>query len=152
MLIEVNHKVHAIPPEWREERLLDFLREYLGLTGSKFGCGAGLCGACTVTVDGVAQRSCSLNVQSVVGAEVKTIEGLSADSQVAHALQQAWMDIAVPQCGYCQAGQIMNAAALLEENPHPTDEEIEHAMDGNLCRCGTYNRIRSAIKDVAGRS
>lgn len=152
MLIDINHEAHPVPPEWQGERLLDYLRDYLGLTGSKFGCGAGLCGACTVIVDGTAQRSCTLRVESLVGGKVQTIEGLASNAGKLHALQQAWIDHAVPQCGYCQAGQMMTAAALLKNNPNPTDEEIDEAMTGNLCRCGTYNRIRSAIKDVSGRS
>ena len=152
MLIDINNETHSVPPEWQGERLLDYLRDHLDLTGSKFGCGAGLCGACTVIVDGAARRSCTLSVESIVGGKVQTIEGLKSETGKLHALQQAWIDHAVPQCGYCQAGQIMTAAAFLKKNPNPTDEEIDDAMTGNLCRCGTYNRIRSAIKDISGRS
>ena len=127
--------------------LLWVLRDVLAMNGTKFGCGMGLCGACTVHVDGVATRSCSLPIALVAGRRVTTIEGLSADAE--HPLQQAWMAENVPQCGYCQSGQIMSAAALLANNPHPNDEDIDSAMSGNLCRCGTYGRIRKAIKRAA---
>jgi len=128
--------------------LLWFLRDELGLTGTKYGCGMGLCGACTVHVNGEAVRSCSTPMKSLAGKRVTTIEGLSATA--AHPVQQAWEQHNVPQCGYCQAGQIMQAAALLAKTPKPTDAQIENAMDGNLCRCGTYLRIRAAIKTAAG--
>ena len=124
--------------------LLWVLRENLGLTGTKFGCGLGQCGACTVHVDGVATRSCITTVQQAAGKKVTTIEGLSADSS--HPLQKAWVAEQVPQCGYCQSGQIMQAAALLKATPHPTDAEINAAMNGNLCRCMAYVRIKQAIK------
>ncbi|WP_044560287.1 (2Fe-2S)-binding protein [Azospirillum sp. B4] len=127
--------------------LLWVLREELGLTGTKFGCGAALCGACTVHVDGVAVRSCSLPVEGAVGMPITTIEGLSADRS--HPLQAAWIAEQVPQCGYCQSGMIMAAAALLREKSQPTDAEIDEAMT-NLCRCGTYVRVRRAIKRAAG--
>jgi aerobic-type carbon monoxide dehydrogenase small subunit (CoxS/CutS family) len=127
--------------------LLWVLRENLGLTGTKFGCGLGQCGACTVHVDGVATRACLTTAQSAVGKKVTTIEGLSPDSS--HALQKAWVAEQVPQCGYCQSGQIMSAAALLAKTPKPTDAQIDTAMTGNICRCGTYQRIHSAIQRAA---
>jgi isoquinoline 1-oxidoreductase alpha subunit len=127
--------------------LLWVLRDVLNLTGSKFGCGMGLCGACTVLVGGRAVRSCMMKVGAIDGQPVTTIEGLSPDGL--HPVQVAWEALDVPQCGYCQAGQIMSAAALLERTPHPTDAEIDTAMSGNLCRCGTYTRIRQAIHEAA---
>lgn len=129
--------------------LLWALRDHLGLVGTKYGCGKGLCGACTVHINGAAIRSCSMPVSAVSGQSVTTIEGLASDHQNLHPLQEAWMELDVPQCGYCQAGQIMNAASLLQSNPHPSDEEIDNAMSGNLCRCGTYTRIRAAIHTAA---
>lgn len=123
--------------------LLWVIRDLLSLKGTKFGCGQALCGACTVHVDGVAMRSCSLPVSAVGDRKITTIEGLSANGD--HPLQKAWQEHVVPQCGYCQTGQLMNAAALLKENPSPSETEIEEAMAGNLCRCGTYNRIKDAI-------
>ncbi len=124
--------------------LLWVLRDELEMCGTKYGCGMGQCGACTVHQDGEPIRSCLTPVGSVAGKKITTIEGLSPEG--AHALQKAWMEIDVPQCGYCQAGQLMSAAALLAKKPNPTDAEIENAMDGNLCRCGTYIRIKKAIK------
>jgi isoquinoline 1-oxidoreductase subunit alpha len=130
-----------------ETPLLWVLRDALQLTGTKFGCGAGLCGACTVHVDGAAVRSCSTPVSQVVGKTVMTIEGLGANGL--HPVQQAWIAEEVPQCGYCQVGQIMAAAALLAKTPNPTDDEITKGMNGNICRCGTYERIRMAIHRAA---
>ena len=127
--------------------LLWVVRDFLGLTGTKFGCGRGLCGACTVHLDGVAIRSCSVPVSAVAGKPITTIEGLSPDGQ--HPLQRAWEEGDVPQCGYCQAGQLMQAASLLREKPKPTDAEITEAMSGNLCRCGTYQRIHRAIRKAS---
>jgi isoquinoline 1-oxidoreductase alpha subunit len=127
--------------------LLWALRDVVGLTGTKFGCGRALCGACTVHLDGHAVRSCVTPVSAAAGRQVTTIEGLSPDGR--HPLQVAWLDLRVPQCGYCQAGQIMQAAALLKDNPKPDDAAIDAAMAGNLCRCGTYVRIREAIKRAA---
>lgn len=124
--------------------LLWVLRDELDLCGTKFGCGAGQCGACTVHQDGVAIRSCLTPVSAVAGKKITTIEGLSPEG--AHALQKAWIETDVPQCGYCQAGQLMTAAALLAKNPNPSDAEIENALDGNLCRCGTYMRIKKAVR------
>lgn len=144
----LNGTPQSIPEGWRDEPLLYLLRAHLGMVGAKFGCGVGLCGACTVIVNGVATRSCITPSESLDGAEVRTIEGLAEDNTL-HPVQQAWLDLSVPQCGYCQSGQIMTAVALLEEIPNPTDEEIDAAMDGNLCRCGTYNRIRAAIHRAA---
>ena len=127
--------------------MLWVLRDHLDLVGTKFGCGIAQCGACTVHLGGVAVRSCSVPVSAVGEQEITTIEGLSEAGD--HPLQEAWVEHDVPQCGYCQAGQIMNAAAFLKQNPNPSDQEIENAMNGNICRCGTYIRIRAAIKDAA---
>lgn len=127
--------------------MLWVLRDQLGLVGTKYGCGVAMCGACTIHLGGVAVRSCQLPVSQVGRQAITTIEGLSEQGD--HPVQQAWLEHDVPQCGYCQAGQIMNAAAFLEANPSPTDEEIEAAMNGNICRCGTYTRIKAAIKTAA---
>jgi aerobic-type carbon monoxide dehydrogenase small subunit (CoxS/CutS family) len=127
--------------------LLWVLRDHLNLQGTKFGCGMAMCGACTIHLDDVATRSCVLPVSSVVDKEITTIEGLSEKGD--HPVQKAWLEIDVPQCGYCQAGQIMSAAALLKSNPKPSDEEIEAAMNGNICRCATYVRIKQAIKTAS---
>jgi isoquinoline 1-oxidoreductase subunit alpha len=127
--------------------LLWVLRDTLGLTGTKFGCGVALCGACTVHLEGAAVRSCVTPVSAARGRKVTTIEGLSPDSR--HPVQQAWIELDVPQCGYCQSGQIMTAAALLAQTPQPSDAEIDAAMSGNICRCGTYQRIRAAIHRAA---
>jgi len=128
--------------------LLWVLRDHLNLKGAKYGCGIGVCGACTVLIDGRPVRSCMTHAGSVAGQQITTIEGLSPEGQ--HAVQKAWGEVDVAQCGYCQSGQILAAAALLDRNPHPTDAEIDTAMNGNLCRCGTYPRIREAIHHAAG--
>ncbi|MDR6944795.1 (2Fe-2S)-binding protein [Mucilaginibacter pocheonensis] len=138
-----NHHIDADP----NMPLLWAIRDILGLTGTKFGCGVAQCGACTVHLNGEAVRSCVTKVSRAAGQQVTTIEGLSLSSD--HPLQLAWQEADVPQCGYCQSGQIMSAAVLLKENPNPTDEDIDNAMSGNICRCGTYIRIRSAIHQAA---
>ncbi|MGC2170884.1 MAG: (2Fe-2S)-binding protein [Candidatus Sulfotelmatobacter sp.] len=140
LLVNGSERTVSVQPE---TPLLWVLRDTLQLTGTKFGCGAGLCGACTVHMEGAAIRSCSMPVSQVAGKHITTIEGLGANGL--HVLQQAWITEEVPQCGYCQTGQIMTAAALLAKTPNPSDEQITHAMNGNLCRCGTYERIRKAI-------
>ena len=131
--------------------LLWALRDQIGLTGTKFGCGMALCGACTVHIDGEPGRACITPISALAGKKITTIEGLEAD-KVGRAVQAAWIDMGVPQCGYCQAGQVMSATALLKKKPNPTDTDIDDAMAGNICRCGTYARIRAAIKQAAGRS
>jgi isoquinoline 1-oxidoreductase alpha subunit len=144
--ITVNNQMVIIDAE-PDTPLLWVLRDHLGMTGTKYGCGMALCGACTVHIDGAATRSCVLPLSAVAGKSITTIEGLSADRS--HAVQKAWLEIDVPQCGYCQSGQIMSAAALLEANPKPNDADIDAAMSGNICRCGTYPRIRRAIHRAA---
>jgi isoquinoline 1-oxidoreductase subunit alpha len=146
MRLTVNGTEHTVDVR-PDMPLLWALRDVLNLTGAKFGCGMGLCGACTVHLDGVAIRSCSTSMAEAAGKQVTTIEGLSADS--GHPLQRAWLAEHVSQCGYCQAGQIMQAAAFLASNPNPSAAEIDTAMAGNLCRCGTYQRIRQAIQQAA---
>jgi isoquinoline 1-oxidoreductase alpha subunit len=131
-----------------EMPLLWVVRDLLGLTGTKYGCGEALCGACVVHLDGEAVRSCVTPIRRAAGRNVTTIEGLSADGS--HPLQKAWVELGVPQCGYCQAGQIMSAAALLAKRPRPTNEEIDQSLAGNICRCGTYTRIRAAVRVAAG--
>ena len=144
--LNINGKTQAVDVE-PDTPLLWALRGTLGLVGSKYGCGLGQCGACTVHVDGVAARSCVLPVSSLVGKKVTTIEGLDANAR--HPLQQAWQELDVPQCGYCQAGQIMTACHLLKQHPKPSDAQIDEAMAGNLCRCATYTRIRAGIHRAA---
>lgn len=145
--LRVNGSEHKVTVS-ADTPLLWVLRDTLQMTGTKFGCGAGLCGACTVHVDGSAMRSCSTPISQAAGKNITTIEGLSADGL--HVLQQAWIAEDVPQCGYCQPGQIMSAAALLAKTAQPTDDQITQAMSGNICRCGTYDRIRRAIHRAAG--
>ncbi len=144
--ITVNGKTHSVEA-MADMPLLWVLRDLVGLTGTKFGCGKGLCGSCTVHLNGSAVRSCSTPISAAAGQKVKTIEGLSADGS--HPLQLAWDELNVSQCGYCQAGQIMNAAAWLSKNPNPSPEDIDKLQAGNLCRCGTYTRIRAAIQRAA---
>jgi isoquinoline 1-oxidoreductase alpha subunit len=150
-VFEVNGKRVELPERLRDASLLDVIRDHVGLPGTKYGCGLGLCGACTVHIDGQAVRSCQIRAGGVEGRSVTTIEGLAPDGEDGrlHPVQEAWIAESVPQCGYCQAGQIMAAAALLAVDPEPSDETIRRAMDGNLCRCGTYSRIRRAIRRVA---
>ena len=144
----INGKTASVEAE-PDTPLLWVVRDHLGLTGTKFGCGMALCGACTVHLDGAPTRSCQTPLSAAVGKKITTIEGVGA-TPVGKAVQNAWMAVGVPQCGYCQAGQIMSATALLASNPKPSDADIDGAMSGNLCRCGTYTRIRSAIKVAAG--
>ena len=148
MRLSVNGKDIEIDAD-PEMPLLWALRDLAGITGPKFGCGIAACGACTVVIDGQPIRSCVLPVSAIGDTPVTTIEGLSENGD--HPLQKAWLEIDVPQCGYCQAGQIMSAAALLKSNPHPSDEAIDAAMMGNICRCGTYTRIKKAIKTAAAK-
>lgn len=147
LTLTINGQEHSFdgPPDMP---LLWYLRDTLGYTGTKFGCGMALCGACTVHLEGAAVRACVTPVVAAAGKHVTTIEGLSPDGS--HPVQQAWMKLNVAQCGYCQAGQIMQASSLLKSNPHPSDADIDAAMSGNICRCGTYTRIRDAIKLAAG--
>lgn len=152
MQLTINGKTHPVPAGWEQEPLLWILRETAGLVGTRFGCGVGLCGACTVLVDGEAARACLLTVEALQGRAITTIEGLAAADGTLHPVQQAWITHNVPQCGYCQSGQIMGAVALLRATPRPDDAQIDAAMDGHLCRCGTQRRIRSAIHHAAGNT
>ncbi|NSY99659.1 (2Fe-2S)-binding protein [Agrobacterium tumefaciens] len=142
--IQINGQPHSVDVDG-DTPLLWVIRDVLGMTGTKFGCGQALCGACTVHVDGVATRSCITPIDSVADSQITTIEALETLTH-GKALQDAWIELEVPQCGYCQSGQLMSAAALLADIPEPTDEDIDSAMSGNVCRCGTYQRIRAAIK------
>jgi isoquinoline 1-oxidoreductase alpha subunit len=144
--IKINGRDHTVDVDG-DTPLLWVLRDVIGMTGTKFGCGAGLCGACTVQIDGNATRSCITTIDSVGSAAVTTIEAVG-DTPAGKAIQKAWLDLQVVQCGYCQSGQIMSASALLASNAHPSDADIDGAMAGNVCRCGTYPRIRSAIKQA----
>jgi isoquinoline 1-oxidoreductase subunit alpha len=147
IVLDINGATHSVEVE-PETPLLWVLRDTIGLTGTKFGCGIGQCGACTVHINEQATRSCVLAASAAVGRKITTIEGLSRNGH-AHPVQTAWIEVGVPQCGYCQSGQIMAAAALLAKRSRPTDEEIDSAMSGNLCRCGTYLRIRQGIHRAA---
>jgi aerobic-type carbon monoxide dehydrogenase small subunit (CoxS/CutS family) len=148
--LKINGKERVIEASLADDTpLLWVLRDHLGLVGTKYGCGGGFCGACTVQINGAATRSCQLRAIDTASMEITTIEGLSNTDGKLHALQQAWIEHDVPQCGYCQAGQLMSAAALLKEKPRPTDADIDAAMSGNLCRCGTYQRLRAAIHSAA---
>lgn len=151
MKLTVNGAQYTVAPDWQEETLLTVLREQLGLFGSRFSCGSGQCGACVVHLDAVPTNSCVMPVSAAADKDILTIEGLASDDGTLHPVQQAWLDETVPQCGYCQSGQIMQAVALLKETPDPNDDDIDAAMSGNLCRCGTYDRIRKAIKTAAQR-
>lgn len=144
--LKVNKKSYTVDVD-PNTPVLWVLRDHLNLVGTKFGCGIAQCGACTIHMDGAAIRSCSLPVSSVADSEITTIEGISENGD--HPVQKAWLEHDVPQCGYCQAGQIMSAVALLNENPLPSDQEIENAMNGNICRCGTYLRIKAAVKTAS---
>ncbi len=144
MKIRINSLERDVPTEWADATLLTVLRDYFLLTGTKFGCGIGICGACTVHVDGQAVRSCVVSVRTVKNKQITTIEGLSEAAEL-HPVQRAWKVCSVPQCGYCQSGQIMTAAAFLERNDDPTVEEVVTAMNGNLCRCGTYARVQKGV-------
>ncbi len=146
LIINGSRRQIDLPPD---TPLLWALRDHVGLTGTKFGCGISACGACTVHVDGQPFRACVTPISKVDGKNIVTIEAM-ADDEIGSKVQQAWLDIKVPQCGYCQPGQIMSATALLKQNPTPSDADIDKAMSGNLCRCGTYPRIRAAIKQAAG--
>jgi isoquinoline 1-oxidoreductase alpha subunit len=145
--IQVNGITHSVDVDG-DTPLLWVLRDVLGMTGTKFGCGMALCGACTVHIDGVATRSCITSIDSIGGSQITTIEAVGETTAGAR-IQRAWLAREVVQCGYCQSGQIMSASALLASNPHPTDSDIDEAMSGNICRCGTYPRIREAIKHAA---
>lgn len=144
--LKINGNTHSVDVD-PSTPILWVLRDHLKLVGTKFGCGISQCGACTIHVEGNATRSCQIPVSAIGNKKITTIEGLSKNGD--HPVQQAWLEHDVPQCGYCQAGQIMTAAALLESNPNPTDEDIEATMSGNICRCGTYTRIKAAIKTAA---
>lgn len=150
-MMELNGKAVGTPKYLHDISLLEFIRDHALLKGTKFGCGQGLCGACTIHLDGAARRSCQLNLSDVLGRKVTTIEGLPATSggDRLHPVQRAWIAENVPKCGYCQPGQIMTAAALLRENPEPSEAEIRAGMNGNICRCGTYDRIRRAVARAA---
>lgn len=147
MQLRVNERTIEVAPHWQEDSLLQVLREAIGLTGAKLGCGAGLCGACTVLLDGAPIRSCLTPVSAIEGQHIQTIEGLASKGEL-HPVQQKWLSAAIPQCGYCQSGQILATVALLKRTPRPADEQIDEALSGHLCRCGTQPRIRAAIQQM----
>ncbi len=147
--LKINGNTHTVEAE-ADTPLLWVLRDHLDMVGTKFGCGIGQCGACTIHLDGTATRSCLLQVSQLEGREITTIEGLSEDGK--HPVQEAWKEVDVPQCGYCQSGQIMTASSFLKTNPNPTEEEIKSAMHGNICRCAAYNRIHKAVALAAEKS
>ena len=149
MKLKVNGDMRDVAEDWQDENLLVVLREHFGLVGSRFSCGIGQCGACVVHVDGEPVSSCLVPVSEIEDKEVLTVESLAAADGTLHPLQQAWLDENVPQCGYCQSGQLMQALSLLQHTPNPNDDDIDTAMSGHLCRCGTYERIRKAIKRAA---
>ena len=148
MEVWINKKRHTLPKARSNIRLLEFLREELGLMGTRYGCGMGLCGACTVHINGQAARACQTPLQGLSGKKITTIEGL-ASLEAPHPIQQAFVKFQVPQCGFCMSGQIMSATALFAKNPHPTTQQVNQAMSGNLCRCGTYHRIRKALMSAS---
>jgi isoquinoline 1-oxidoreductase subunit alpha len=153
MKLEINGTSYDVD-DAPERMLLWVVRDELGLSGTKFGCGAGICGSCTLHVDGVATRACTTPVSQVAGKKITTIEGLAATTVAGiklHPVQQAWLDVQVPQCSWCQSGQMMTAAAFLEKTPHPTEEQVIDAMNNNLCRCGCYTRIKAAVLKAAGQ-
>lgn len=148
MRLDVNNRVFDVPTEWQDESLLQVLHEAMGLVSAKLGCGAGLCGACTVLFDGQPVRSCLTPVSAAAGKSIQTIEGLASQGSL-HPVQQVWLKAALPQCGYCQSGQIMATVALFKRTPHPTDNQIDEALAGHLCRCGTQPRVRAALQQMA---
>jgi isoquinoline 1-oxidoreductase alpha subunit len=150
MQTTLNGRPFEVPQEWRQDSLLQVLREAAGLVGARLGCGAGQCGACTVLLDGAPVRSCVLPVAAAQGRRVETVEGLAAADGTLHPVQRAWLALSVPQCGYCQAGQVMSTVALLRRTPRPTPQQVDEALGGHLCRCGTQHRVRAAVAQAAG--
>ena len=151
MKMRVNGVTRSVAVDWQNETLLSVLREFLNWPGSRYSCGIGQCGACTVHIEGQPVASCVTPVSAAQNKDVLTIEGLASADGELHPLQQAWIEESVPQCGYCQSGQIMSATSLLKQNPKPSDADIDAAMSGNICRCGTYQRIRTAIHEAAAK-
>lgn len=147
MQLSVNNTTVEVPAQWQQDSLLQVLREAIGLNGAKFGCGAGLCGACTVLLNGEPIRSCLTPVSAAVGQNIQTLEGLSKAGEL-HPVQKKWLSSGIPQCGYCQSGQILATVALLKKVPHPSDLQIDEALSGHLCRCGTQPRVRVAIQQM----